>query len=787
MEELPQLPVPANTHLDGVSPVRARHGARAAAPYEMDAGETTGGLIEYWRILRRRKGTVILIGFIGLALGFLISLPQTPVYQARASLEVQDMNQDFLNMRQVTPESQSYTALTDIQTQIKILQSETLRARTMAKLKITDARDLKPQASRLAVWRRAFNLPEPEGLDARESLRNSADRSLKVRAAGQTRIIELLVDSTDPALAASFANTLANEYIDQNMEARWKMSQRTGDWLGRQIDDMRIKLERSEDALQAYARRAGLLFTGGSGGDKDGKQNISEAKLSQIQQSLSSASADRVSKQSRYEMATTSPAETLPDVLNDSILRDYQSKLTDIRRQIAELSATYTPEYSKVKRFQAEAQTIEAALGIERAAILKRIKNDYDEAVRREKLLADDYARQSQVVTQEAERSIQYNILKREVDSNRQLYEAMLQHVKESGIAAALKASNVRVVDAAAPPKTPYKPNVPMNAGLGLLAGAFLGIAFVVMLERADRTFQAPGDAPFWMDLPELGVIPNEKAASRRLYYYGRPQALPEATEAATPAITTAGEKLPPRLELITLQRKPSMVAEAFRTVLTSVLFSGENGSRPRVLVVTSSGPSEGKTTVCCNLAIAMAEIGRRVLLVDADLRKPRVHAVFGLDNDRGLVDVLKSRSVDEGMLADLVRETCLPGLFALTSGAPTSAAANLLFATHMPELLSRFKKDFDLVLIDTPPMLQMPDARVLGRMADAVVLVNRAGHTTRDAALAAQQRLVEDESRILGTILNDWNPKTSPNGYYGYYKGHYYDRYRSHYGDVKN
>ncbi|MBS1875376.1 MAG: polysaccharide biosynthesis tyrosine autokinase [Acidobacteria bacterium] len=367
------------------------------------------------------------------------------------------------------------------------------------------------------------------------------------------------------------------------------------------------------------------------------------------------------------------------------------------------------------------------------------------------------------------------------------MYEAMLQHVKESGIAAALKASNVRVVDAAAPPKSPYKPNVPMNAGLGLLAGAFLGVAFVIMLERADRTFQAPGDAPFWMDLPELGVIPNEKAASRRLYYYGRPKALPEATEAATPAITTAGEKLPPRLELITLQRKPSMVAEAFRTVLTSVLFSGENGSRPRVLVVTSSGPSEGKTTVCCNLAIAMAEIGRRVLLVDADLRKPRVHAVFGLDNDRGLVDVLKSRSVDEGMLADLVRETCLSGLFALTSGAPTSAAANLLFATHMPELLSRFKKDFDMVLIDTPPMLQMPDARVLGRMADAVVLVNRAGHTTRDAALAAQQRLVEDESRILGTILNDWNPKTSPNGYYGYYKGHYYDRYRSHYGDVKN
>ena len=749
------------------------------APYHTDA--QTGGLLEYWRILRRRKGTVILVAFIGVVLGVLVTLPQTPVFQARTSLEVQDINQDFMNMKQVSQEAQTYTALTDIQTQIKILQSETITARTIEKLKLTTPADLKPPQSRIDAWRRALNLPEPAPVDPHEQMLKTAARSLKVRAAGQTRIIEVLVDSTDRALAANFANTLANEFIDQNMEARYKMSQRTGDWLGRELDDMRIKLEKSEDGLQAYARNAGLVFTGSSDGDHDNRQSVSEAKLSQIQQALTAASADRVARQSRYEMASTSPAEALPDVLNDSNLRDYQSKLTDIKRQIAELSATYTPEYSKVKRLQAQAQTLETALERERAAIIDRIHNDFNEALRREKLLSAAYADQSKLVTQEGERAIQYNILKREVESNRQLYEAMLQRVKESGIAAALKASNIRVVDAATLPKKPYKPDVPLNAALGLFAGSFLGIAFVVMRERADRTFQAPGDAPFWLDLPELGVIPSEKAIGRKsLYYsgYGKSKRLPAAKEPATAVLAPSGEKLSDRIELHTLQRKSSLVAEAFRAVLTSIMFSGENGVRPRVLVITSAGPGEGKTTICCNLAIAMAEIGRRVLLVDADLRKPRVHHVFGLDNERGLVDILKSGSMADEVVAPLVRPTSVANLFALTSGPETSAAANLLFAGHMPDLLARFKRDFDLVLVDTPPMLAMADARVLGRIADAVVMVVRAGHTTRDAALAAQERFAKDETRVMGTILNDWNPKASPNGYYGYYSGYHGKHY---------
>ena len=763
-----------------------------------------GGLAEYWRVLRRRKGTVILIAFIGLLSGVLITLPQTPVYQAKASLEIQDINQNFLNIKEVSPVNDSgyYAAMTDIQTQIKIIQSATLLARTAQKLRAGKPEDLKAETGRIPAWRKALNLPMPSPADQREAGLSAAASNLKVRAAGQTRIIELLFDSINPRLAADFLNTLTNEYIDQNMEARWKMSERTGEWLSRQLDDMRIKLEHSEDSLQAYARQTGLLFTGD-------KQNVSEEKLRQLQSALSAAQAERVARQSKWEIARAATPESLPDVLDDVALREQQSKLADLRRQQAELNAIYQPEYTKVKRVEVQVAEIEKSLAAERKSILERIRHEYEESARRESLLAQDYAVQARLVTADGEKSIQYNILKREVDSNRQLYEAMNQKVKESSIASAMRASNIRVVDEAKAPGAPYKPDLKQNALLGLLAGLFLGVVFVVMREREDRTLQEPGESTFWLNVPELGVIPSalEKGRLRISYYYGRKnkrvgQALSTASQVsqvsqsvlvgqavspvnsglAAPPPTAAA---PPddRVELITWQRKPSMIAESFRVVLTSLLFSGNNGSRPRVLVMTSANPRDGKSTVCSNLAIALAEIKQKVLLIDADLRKPRQHEIFDVPNEKGLSTLLMERPLPPETLEGVVQQTKIPGLFVLPAGPSTQAAANLLYSANLPELLAQFKKEFDMIILDTPPMLQMPDARVIGRIADGVLLVFRAGQTTRDAAIAARQRFSEDETRVVGTILNGRDPKRSPNGYYGYSNGYYYKGYSEYYG----
>ncbi|HEY7337639.1 MAG TPA: polysaccharide biosynthesis tyrosine autokinase [Bryobacteraceae bacterium] len=771
-------------------------------PMQEDLQETESGtLVEYWRIVKRRRGTLILAIFLGLLAAFLYTLPQTPIYRARAAVEIQNINSEFLNAKRLNPVSEDWTgadALTDVQTQMRIIQSESLADQTIDHFK--DAGKLGPLQTKpsplLERVKSILRLPTADAAGVDYRIRQRALKALTVREVGETRMVEIMFDSENAAFASDFVDALVSNYIESNIQARWQMSERTGQWLSRQLDDMRVKLERSEDALQGYARKAGLLYTAPSGGSE--KTNVSEEKLRQLQEELSRAQADRAAAQSRYDIAKSAAPDTVADVLNDPSLRELQTKLTDLRRQQAELITVYTPKHEKVRRVAAQIAPLDAAFNKARAAILERIHNDYQAALGRESLLQADYAAQSKVVTDQAEKSIQYNILKREVDSNRQLYESMLQQVKEASIASAIRASNIRVVDPAKVPYKPYSPDYWLNCGLGLFSGLVLGIAFVVMRERADRTLQEPGDAEFWTRVPELGVIPSATGGIARRLYYARSKPLPAPEESADPERAAAAKALAvggrngngsQTVELMTWSNRPSMVAEAFRTVLTSIMFSGENGTRPRLLVLTSANPMEGKTTVVSNLGIALAEIRQNVLIIDADLRKPRLHEVFNLPNERGLSNFLQSQSLADGDLQEALRttihRTAIPGLSVLTSGPSTSAAANLLHSPVLAEMFSAFKKEYDMVLVDTPPMLQMTDARVAGRLADGVIFVARAGRTTRDAAVAAHQRLADDRIRVLGTILNDWDPRKSPSGYYGYHAGLYYGgkKYGAYYG----
>jgi capsular exopolysaccharide synthesis family protein len=526
------------------------------------------------------------------------------------------------------------------------------------------------------------------------------------------------------------------------------------------MEDLKIKLEKAEDQLTGYARSTNLIFT-------SEKENVSEQKLQQLQDELGRAQADRVTKQSRYELASTASPETLSEILEDTSLREYQTRLTELRREAAELRATLTASHPKVLKVLAQLETLESARERERGNILARIRNDYGAAQRREQLLANSYAAQARLVSEQGEKVAHYNILKREVETLRQLYDAMLQRVKEAGVAAALRASNIRIVDPARRPLAPYKPRLTRNAALGVLLGLFLGAGFVFVRERADRTLQDPGDPELYLNVSELGVIPSgESDAARRRLLPSR-RIAPEDGES---------------LALVTLNRKPSVIAESFHLVLTSILFSAQNGSRPRVLVLSSPNPREGKTTVTSNLAVALAEVNQRVLLIDADLRRPRVHQIFDLDNTEGLVDVLRRPEPLETLDAGLIRSTSVPNLSVLPSGA-AETVSNLLHSPRLAEFVALARRRYDMVLFDTPPMLQMADARVVSRYADAVVLVLRSRHTTRDAAQLARQRLAEDGTPVLGAILNDWNPRRTQS--YGYDR--YYDHYSKYYGNEKS
>jgi succinoglycan biosynthesis transport protein ExoP len=720
------------------APDQASYGRRtdrSGYPYPAAEPLEEGGFgpAEYWRTLQRRKGTVLLAAFLGALTACLYTFPQTPVYQSRAVLEWQGLNENFLNMREVNPTTESGSASSpeyDIQTQIRILESRSLVERTAAKVGL-GRKPLMLKPDRLSAWRRSLGLLRPDaGATPGAELEMAAD-SLKVRAQPNTRLMVVSCDSTDPRLAAGFVTTLVAEYIEQNLESRWKNTERTGEWLARQMEDVKIRLEKSDEALQSYARASGLIFT-------SEKNNVAEERLRELAEELSKAQADRVARQSKYETASRAAPESLPEVVDDAGLRESQTRLTDLRRQLAELAAGFTAEYPRFKRVQAQISALESALAKERDNIVHRIGNDFEAARRREQLIQAEYSAQAALVGSQADKVSHYSILKREVDTNRQLYDAMLQRVKEAGVAAALRASNIRTVDPARIPQAPYKPDVTVNTLLGLLAGFLTGAAFVVIRERSDRSLREPGDAVARLGVSELGVIPSCPSGRRFLSARG------------TQSVSN-------ELALVTWERKLSTVAESFRAVLTSVILAGENGIRPRVLVVSSPNPGEGKTTVAANLAIALSEIDQRVLLIDADLRRPRLHEIFGLENEVGLAAILGGRATVWGSNGP-VEVTHIPGLHVLPGGSSAETAPTLLYSPRMAELLRTVRVQFDTILIDAPPVLRMPDARVLGRLADSVILVVRAHRTTRDAAALACQRFAEDGTFVLGAVLNDWN-----------------------------
>jgi polysaccharide biosynthesis transport protein len=718
---------------------------------EVAASPGYDNLLDYWNTLFRHRMMLVRFALGGLLAAIVISLVQTPIYRVRTSLDIQGTN--FLEIKGANDSTGSYaTPESYVETQVKLLQSESLLDHVIDKLKLNKERPATGWRAFTSRVQRIFGSRLPE----REELIRRIERNLTVRTSGNSHLLEVLYESPDPALAADFANTLVSEFIELSQEERWKSAQGTAEWLTNHLNEMKVKLEQSEAQLQDYARTSGLSFT-------SEKENLAENRLKELQDERSKAQADRINNQAKFEAAKSKPPDSLPEILEDPTMRDYRQRLTELQRQYAELTATLTPEHYKVQRVQAQINELKSEMQKERSNVLRRVDNEYAAALRREMLLSKAQTEQEKVVADQSEKAIHYDTLKRDVDSNRRLYETMLQRVKEASLATAMRDSNVLVVDRAKPPLLPYRPSLPMNSAIGLFSGVFLGFGFVLLRERIDRRISAPGDAQVYLDLPELGVIPLDEAAASRQISNGL------YPHRSAPALPLSRADCP---ELATWKRKPSLLAECTRTTLTSILLPGQNGEGPRVIVLTSPCPGDGKTTVACNLSIAVAEIGRKVLLVDGDLRRPRLHRVFGVGNNWGLSDVLRGDTPLETVpLAHLVRATEVSGLCLLPGGSCGVTPSNLFYSPRMSTLLTRLRTDFDMILMDAPPMIHLADARVLGRLADGVILVIRAGQTTTESALFACQRFAEDGTRVLGTVLNSWDPKTTRGYGYGSYR----------------
>lgn len=692
---------------------------------------------------------IILPGAIaGLAAGLILTTLMAPVYRARTSVQIESFNDQTLgevtavssNVPNASPENY-------LQNEVKLLESDSLAR------KVADALPpVQPHPDLLDRFMHqlstGFGYFPDTPVSPDEARIRAIQNSMDVRTTLNSQVIELFFDAGDPQRAAMGANTAANAFIAMHQDARSQMVQDTTAWLNKQANDMRARIDAANRSLEQFAQASGLVFA-------EKESTLAEDQMLQVQDALSKAQSDRAEKQARYEAAVANPQNLVTDPMPTGPLRQYQVDLQTLQRTLAQLKTQFTSDYYKVQQTQSQIAETQAAIEKERTELLGRMRVDYLAAVSYEHMLQDQHAKQLKTVQQQMENERRYNTQKSEVDAMEHIYEGMLGKAKEAAAASALRATNVRVIDPAMPPSSPYSPRPAINAAIGLAFGLICAVGFVFVRGESDR-FKGPGESPL-PEVPELGVIPAASTGwvpngNRRLIAFGK---------RAAPGLVKWNED-------------DSMLTESFRAALTSILFgpSAKRDSGGQVLVVTSANMMEGKTTVIANLGIASAERRRRVLLIDADLRRPQLHAAFKLSNERGLANVLeecnRAGSCDGIAIDHCIQRGSIPGLYVMTAGP--SGNSNLLYTADLEPLLDRLRREFDLVFIDTPPMMLYSDSRVLGRMSDGVVMVVRADSTRGDELRASYMRLMQDQIPVIGTILNKWRMDATHYRAYGRY-----------------
>ena len=628
--------------------------------------------VDYLRLLRRHRTAMITIlsGCLLAAVLYALLAPKT--YRSQTVIEITGINQDFLNTRGADPYAGSVTPDSYLETQLMLLKNETIADSVVAAVapKVSPA------------------LASDE--TTREGLIRNMVLSSQAKQEGGSNLVRISLTGPDPQLVAATTNELVNQYIMQGQNARLSAASDTGTFLKQQLLDAKNALQSAGDALQKYAGASGIVLT------TDTQEPVAAEHLREIQQGLAQAEVDRASRQSAVEMAQNAATDSLPQVVDDPTIHEDASKLTELRRQLADLSTTLTPSNYRVQKIQAQITDLETEIQQRRSLIVHRLSAEDGAAARRQQLLQQQYERQLAVATDQGSKQVRYNMLKHEVDVDQQIYQSMLQRAKEAGVMAALRAANARVVTPARAILLPYSPKLSVSLLVALLLGIVFSVLYIIIAERRDNSVRNPGESEQYVERPELAVIPRarlikkSKAASR-LAMNGGP-----------------GRAVHPMLEHWK-EADRTFLTETYRSAGASILFSKNGGIAPKILLVTSPHPQCGKSVTVANLAVSLAEGGRRVLLIDGDLRRPSLPRFFGVPNTTGLTNAL-----DEDERADpysLIRPTDFPGVSILTSGAIKTTVARLLHSSRLPWVIGTMRNEFDFVLIDAPPLLGLADA----------------------------------------------------------------------------
>jgi capsular exopolysaccharide synthesis family protein len=689
-----------------------------------------------------RRNMWLILGTVAVAILLALGLTAltTPKFTAAASVQIEQQASRVLESEaDVDPAVHPMDAERHLTTQLDILKSRAMAIRVAQSQRLFGS----------PKFFQAMNIKPPQASDGasaaalqREEVLKGLAENLQVTLPRQSRVAQIKFRSPDPVFAASIANSYAENLIISNLQRRYDSSSYARDFLRTQLNDARVRLEQSERELNDYARKAALIRTGttaGTSGAQGTTGSVTTDSLVQLNQALSSAQNSRIQVEQRWRAASGTPALSLPEVIENPAVQQLLQQRSEQLAALSEARQRYREEHPSIRGPSARVKELDEQIGRLAGNIRRSLEERYRAAAGQEAALQARVNGLKSATLSEQDRSVQYNILSRGVDTNRAAYEGLLQRFREVSTAAGIATNNISIIDRADPPLEPSSPNLLLNLAIALLGGFALAMMLVFLREQLDDTVRTADDVERKLGLPTLGVIP-----------------------------------LAPKDEsMLAVIRDPrSPVAEAYSALRTSLLFSTGHGL-PQNILLTSSQPGEGKSTTAIAIADNLARLGKSILLVDGDLRRPSLHKTLGMPNTQGLTNVLTGQG-DIKTMAQAVEGS---KLCVLTSGPLPPNPAELLGQGSIGDLLSSAQNNFDCVIIDGPPVLGLADAPMLAAEAAATIFVLEAERNHRGRAKAAMRRLRMTDSALIGVVLTKFDArKAGVGGYYGY---EYYD-YRS-------
>jgi capsular exopolysaccharide synthesis family protein len=698
----------------------------------------------YWNIIIKRRWAIMSVAVIMTSLAAIASFKMTPIYEATVRLDIEADTPQIQSLNDLYRDMQTYGDEAFIGTQIQVLEGATLAQTTIEQLGLT-------KNPRWVAAIQQLSAPVSSNVPTSpDELVSAFAGDLHIQRVRDSHVVNVSFESADPTVSSRVANSLADNYIEYNFKQKYDATRQASGWMEQQLDELKAKVEKSQMALVDYEKRHAIV-------NISDKENVVEQKMADLSRDLTAAQSERLQKESVYELARSDESQVAFVAQND-LLQHLEEKYADLKSQYVDTVQQSGPKHPKALRLQSQVDEIQSLIERERKRTVERMRNDYMAAVGRERLLTAAVAKEKVEVGALNQLLIQHNLLKRESESNQQLYDSLLQRLKDATVSAGLRATNIHVIDRAKPPKSPVRPQKFRNILIGLTVGLVLGLALAFVMEAMDTSIKTVDEAERLANAPALAIVPFAPNTLRQ------PSLSPPRGNGNS--ATTHG--------LALLSRPSSAVAESFRTLLTSVVLSTAP-QPPQMLLVTSSMAGEGKTVTALNLAIALAQSGEKTLIIDADLRHPKVGASLDMDNRAGLASFLTgAHSIEKA----LFKFPAVPTLWAIPAGPKSPNPTQLLSSTAMESMLGELRKRFKFVVIDSPPILPVADGMILSTFVDGVVFIVESGVTGRNALTRARKILHNSGANVLGIVFNKVDLRFD--GYYGSYS-HYNYYYNPH------